>query len=201
MPVLFDLVHDRLTGEALSRMGAIIGADADRTASSARAALPLIIGALAGRANTAQRDAKALLKMLDKQYGGRSLEEPVASFNRSVEGAAVLEYLYGDKQPAVEEGLSRACGMEIEPVMALLPQVADLLMTALAALARDENLDADGVARLLNRERSGIERSTPGVPRGGLLDYLEAEGNDAVRKEAERIGARFCAAPPLPLIA
>ena len=110
--------------------------------------------------------------------------------NRTLDAGGILGHILGGRQSAVESGVSQASGLNSRQVTQLMGLLAPLVMSALGKVKRQENLDADGVADLVNRERRTIEEETPGTQEGGLLSLLDSnrDGKVDLKDDVAKVG-------------
>ena len=91
-------------------------------------------------------------------------------------GAGILGHVLGGRQPAVEQGIGRATGMNQQQVGQLLLLLAPLVMAALAR--RRQQAQAAGspghVGDVLHEERQQVEQRAPAM--GGLLGKIFGGG-------------------------
>lgn len=91
-------------------------------------------------------------------------------------GAGILGHVLGGRQPAVEQGIGRATGMNQQQVGKLLLLLAPLVMAALAR--RRQQAQAAGapanVGDVLHEERQQVEQRAPAM--GGLLGKIFGGG-------------------------
>lgn len=218
MTRLLELLGRVMTGDTVRKLSDQIGADLPSTGKAISATLPLLVGALARNANESQRNAQALedaLKadhdgslldhlndVLGRSAGGHSLTDAGNAYaggytidRCSADGEGILQHMLGRRRAAVENGISRASEVDVRKVALLTPLLAVILMSALGRIRGEDNLDADGLARLLNRERAEVEREAPEMKSGGLMDYLDGENDGDVIEEVERISSAFQGRP------
>lgn len=208
MPAFLDLLSQHLGGEMPRRIGEQIGADPTLTERAIAAALPLLMGGLARNANASRRGAEALAGALERDHDGSLLDRLREAFGdagtggglgavlgghtaapRTLDGDGIVGHVLGERRHAVELGISRASGMNVQQVNRLLAVLAPIMLNALGRLKREGGLSADNLAALLNKERATLERTVPDRSRTGLLDFLDADGDGEVADEVEKIGA------------
>lgn len=89
-------------------------------------------------------------------------------------GAGILGHVLGGRQPAVEQGIGRATGMNQQQVGRLLMILAPLVMAALARRRQQAQQQGmagpGGLGQVLQQERQQVEQRAPGV--GGLLGKI-----------------------------
>lgn len=107
---------------------------------------------------------------------------------KALDGGGILGHVFGDRRGSVETGLGRTSGLRGEQVAQLLALLAPMVMSALAKVKRERQLDAPGLAETLGREQREIEQRAPGLQSGGLGSLLDRDG-DGVADDLAGIGA------------
>jgi hypothetical protein len=137
--------------------------------------------------------AGALGGLLSGGAGGTPGNVP----GRALQADSILRHIFGNQRQQVETGVGRATGMPGDKIHQLLAMLAPTVMQALGRVKREENLDADGVTRLLDEERSEIEKQAPDTQPGGLLKLLDSnrdgkvDMSDGIAKAGMALGAAF----------
>ncbi len=155
------------------------------------AALPVLIGALA-RNSSKKEGAQALNSALEKDHDGSLLEDLSGFFEgkhqgeRSADGAGILKHLLGDKRDNVEQAISQNVGADKAATGGLLESLAPLILSQLGREKRQNNLDANGLADLLNQNRQNIE-SEP-KKRGLVMSLLDRDGDGKIDENIKRKG-------------
>jgi hypothetical protein len=179
MASLVDALMQQLGGGGLKQISGQIGADEQKTQSAVTMALPLIMGALAR--NSSQGDgAQSLSKALAKDHDGSILDN-LAGFlgNPSAgPGDGILRHALGEKRQSVESGLSKATGLDAGSVSKLLVTLAPVVMGMLGRQQREKQIDANGLAGLLNTERQQVERQ--GSQMGMIGSLLDSDGDGQI---------------------
>ncbi len=189
MPSLIDTATRRLGPDVIDRMGREIGADGVTTERATAVALPLMVGALARNARRPPA-ARALNEALREHHDGSLLDElPTAIVDRAVQddGEDILGHMFGRREPAVRNGVSRASGLGSAQVARLLSMVAPVVMAALARMRRSDDLSADDLAARLDLERRAMVRRDEAVE-DLLAKVLDGDGDGSFLEE---IGGRL----------
>lgn len=160
--------HD---GSLLERLGGLLGA-AGGTAGGLGGALGGMLGGAQGGGGL-----------------GGLLGGILSGGSRATNGGGILDHVLGGKRGAVEDGLSRATGMDKGKVVQLLVLLAPLVMSALGKMKREKNLGPDELARELRDEEGRVAATTPGVSKSGLLDFLDRDGDGSVADDVAKLGA------------
>lgn len=104
-------------------------------------------------------------------------------------GAGILGHVLGGRQPAIEQGVSRASGLGGRQSAQLLMMLAPLVMSALGKLKREKNLDANGVANVLETEEEQLTAPVPGVNKGGIAGLFDRDNDGSIADDLAKIGA------------
>ncbi|MFT5355334.1 MAG: hypothetical protein ACI9KE_002553 [Polyangiales bacterium] len=94
---------------------------------------------------------------------------------KSVDGAGILGHMFGTKQPAVEDGVSQASGLDKSKVPALMVMLAPMVMSAIGKNKKDNGLDAGGLAGMLQ----GASEQSGGGQGGGVFGALFDQDGDS----------------------
>ncbi|MFK7998136.1 MAG: DUF937 domain-containing protein [Polyangiales bacterium] len=97
---------------------------------------------------------------------------------KSVDGAGILGHIFGNKQPAVEDGVAQASGLDKGKVLQLMVMLAPMVMSAIGKNKKEQGLDAGGLAGMLQ----GASQQSGGGQGGGIFGALfdkDGDGNVA----------------------
>lgn len=168
MPSPLEMLKSRIHGSAVTLVSQRLRADQHQTQLAIGAALPVLLGALAGHASRPD-GAAALHEALVRDHDGSALTDVSGALNRAdlTEGKAILGHILGTGQRAVETGVSAVSGLDAHRVGELLATLAPVVMGALATLQRQQHLDASGLAGALKGEQPVVRPAAPKL--GGLL--------------------------------
>lgn len=215
MSDLMQILASSLDRSTVDRLGNQIGADRQQTESALSAALPLLVGALAGNANRSKDEARSLAHALERDHDGGLLDQVGALLGqaggggglgdllgmagsllggqggspKAADGAGILRHVLGGRKEPVAKGIGKASGLDMGQVQQLLIFLAPLVMGALGKMKRERDLDPDGLTAALNRERAELEEQAPGMSRGGLLGLLDADDDGQVMDDVANLGA------------
>ncbi len=166
MADLNDLVQSIFSGGNLEAIAQHLGTSDEETAAGITAALPALLGALAGNAST-QRGEQKLASVLERDHDGSLLDSLGGMLTgsmggRSANGAGILGHLFGDDthQGDVVNNLAGRSGVNPSLISKLMPLLAPLVMAWLGKQLRGgSNHDAAG---------SGSASASGGGGLGGL---------------------------------
>lgn len=178
MASLLDGLMQQLGGDTLRQIGTAIGADDATTHKAVGAALPALVGALAGNAQSPD-GAASLASALDRDHDGSVLNDLPALLSGGGSGGGILGHILGAKQGAVAGGIGAASGLDTAQSGQLLAMLAPIVMGALGSAKRSGGLDAGGLAAMLGQERSALGAQGGGAL-GGLMQLIDRDGDGSV---------------------
>lgn len=179
MSSLFDMMAE-LTGRENASLANAIGADESATQNAARAALPLLLGALQRNASSPE-GAASLQGALERDHDGSILDSlgDLLGDASMKSGAGILKHAFGGKQQAVEQGVGKTSGLSPAQVSRMFTMLAPMVMGMLGKARREKELDAGGLADMLTAERRAAESSAPDLASlAGLLIDSDGDGLD-----------------------
>jgi hypothetical protein len=163
-------------GDTIGQLANLIGGSQEETRKAVAAALPILLGSMAGAAQK-QDGANALFGALNNDHDGSILDMlgPLlaggyASRALGADGGRVLSHLLGKRQPAVEQTVAKSAGISTALVQKLLPILAPIVMGYLGKRLRGGGLDAGGLGAILGGDREQVKKQDPGL--GGIFDLL-----------------------------
>ncbi len=177
--------HD---GSLLDGLGALMGGGSGGSGGGGLGGLlgggsgGALLGALMGGGSGGSSGGEGLGGLLGGLLGGG------APASRTTNGDGILGHILGTKRGAVEQGVARSSGLDAGAVARLLPMLAPLVMGALGRAKKQQNLDAGGLASMLNQERTHVEHDTPGMQEGGLFGFLDMDNDGDVTDDVAKIG-------------
>src|SRR5688500_160541 len=187
MSTILDDLSAQLQGNTLTQMSRQLGADETATAQAISMALPMLIGGLAREAES-PTGAQSLDRALAEDHDGSLLDNVSALFGptttgaadiavpRALNGAGILEHVFGRKQEPVKQGIGRATGLNAQQVGRLLMMLAPLVMAYLGRRKRETGATANDIGAKLQQERQEGERRAPGL--GGILGQIFGAGGE-----------------------
>ncbi len=107
---------------------------------------------------------------------------------KSVDGTGILRHVLGGKQAAVENGVSKASGLDMAQVAKLLPVLAPIVMSALGKVKKQRNMGPGDLAGMLAQETDEITKQTP-AGMGGLMDLLDTDNDGQIADDLAKFGA------------
>ena len=158
MPSVLESLTSLLgQGDTLTKLGSLIDGDTDQAGTALEAAGPALIGGIADRAS-GDGGADLITEQLDAT--DPAMLDDVDGFldaGDSEAGTGILDNIFGEDRDGLLDGLAEHSGLAKEAFTKLLPMLAPLVMSTLAKLRSDDDLDADGVVGLLSGEKESLE--------------------------------------------
>lgn len=192
MASILDLLNDTMGDTGLQEIGKAMGVDSGGARNVVGAALPVLLGAMSKEASKPE-GAEALLGALQRDHDGSILDDPVQALRNTADGDGILGHLLGGKRSNVEKGLGQATGLDAGSTGKLLSMLAPVVMGAVGKAQRQGNLDAGGLAGMLNNERDQMAKASPDVM-GIVGSMLDSDGDgdfdmgDVVKRGAGLFG-------------
>jgi hypothetical protein len=121
--------------------------------------------------------------LLSGLFGGSSANPRSSNF------MGILNNVFGGQNVTpVQQGVSRATGLDSGKVGTLMAMLAPMVMGALGKVKRQQNLDSQGLARVLEDERQDIERQVPEA--SGISRFLDSnrDGKVDMRDDIAKVG-------------
>ncbi|MDX1440252.1 MAG: DUF937 domain-containing protein [Rubricoccaceae bacterium] len=189
MSDLTNLIGQALHGDTLSQLSSRIGASEQQTQTAAMAALPVILGAMKRNASTPE-GAQSLSNALENDHDGSILDQ-LGGFlsghlqnERAANGDGILGHILGGQRETVQQGVSRASGLDLNQVAKLLPLLAPIVMAALGKKRREQApQEGGGLADLLAGATSSAREQAPSGALDILTGFLDSDGDGDVKDD------------------
>jgi hypothetical protein len=96
-------------------------------------------------------------------------------------------YIFGSRRTPVEQGVSRATGINAQQVAQLLMMLAPLVMGVLGRMKRQQGVGAEQLPEVLGQANLDMARQSPAV--GDLSRILDSNHDGQIADEIARIGS------------
>jgi len=165
---LLEAVTSGLSGEHAGKIAALLGEESGTVGKSIVPAAATIFAGLINKSMTAGGDIGLSSKITAggfngdfiNRFGGMLSEErDKGSLLKT--GSELLSYLFGTKQDALGNVLAPATGLAKSSVPALLGMIAPYVMGVIGKQVASESLDSKGLVKLLDEQKSAVERAAP----------------------------------------
>lgn len=165
---LEDLLGQQQGNQAVDQISNMLGANQTTTNTAIQMALPMILSGLANQASTPQ-GAQNLNNAIEQDHGGGLLDNLMGYLggglsapqetSRETDGIGILGHIFGQKQGAVAQEVSKNTGLDVGQVAKLLITLAPIVMGYLGKQKQQQNLGADGLSDLLQNKQQQIQSS------------------------------------------
>lgn len=178
---LEDLLGQQQGAQTANQISQMIGANPTETNSAIQLALPVILSALAKNAAQPQ-GAENLANTLEKnQHGGilGNLGEFLnGSSSDSADGIGILGHIFGQRQGAVANQISKNSGLDMGQIAQILIVLAPIVMAYLGRQKQQQGLDAGGLSNLLTEKQQQIQPADDSIL-GKIMGYVDSnqDGN------------------------
>lgn len=167
-------------GDTLGKLAGLVGGSQEDTGKAVAAALPMLLGSIAGNADQPQ-GVNALAGALSSGHDGSILDMlgPLlsggyASRALGSDGSRILGHLLGDQQGSAESSIAQFAGVDSGLVSKLLPMIAPIVMGFIGKKMTSGGLDVGGLGSLLGQEREQAQQQEGGL--GAIFDVLSGNG-------------------------
>jgi Bacterial protein of unknown function (DUF937) len=171
---LIQLGLKYLTPDVIARIASALGVDRTLIGKAVTAALPALIGSLAGVASkpggamkldqVIGRQRPGILDNLSSVIGGAGQQELIKT------GIDSLSSLLGTASvPALASALGKFSGLNRDASSSLLGMAAPMVLGLLGQEKKKQGLDAQGLAQLLKSQKDNVEAAMP----SGFSDLLK----------------------------
>lgn len=188
MDSIMQLLVSQLGSGAVGQISEQLGVDEDEVQKAVGMALPIIIGAL-NRSTASTGGAEALTGALQRDHDGSILDDlasAVTSQETIEDGSAILRHVMGDRRGNLVGNVSRATDLDPDQVERVFAMLAPIVLGALGQMQRKKGLNAQGVAELLQQERSTVEKAA-----SGLTELLDMDDDGEVSEEIISLGSNL----------
>ena len=196
---LEDLLGQQEGNQAVDQISQMLGSNQTVTNSAIQMALPMILSGLANQAATPQ-GAQNLNNAIEQDHSGGLLDNLMGYLgggmsapqetNRQTDGIGILGHIFGQKQGAVAQEVSKNTGLDVGQVAKLLITLAPIVMGYLGKQKQQQNLGADGLSELLQNKQQQIQSS--GNP---MLDMfsgmLDKDGDGSAMDDLASMAANY----------
>jgi len=191
MNAITQIITQQLGGGAARTLSQRFGISETTANSAIQIGVPLILAALARNASKPQ-EAEKLHQAIATDHDG-SIFDNLGGYlgnPQSANGAGILGHVFGNQQPAIENNLAQATGLDQSSAGGLLETLAPLVMGSLGKAQQENGLDANGLSNLLSNQQQEAQANAPDAMSmlGSMLDQNK-DGSSI--DDLQRIAANF----------
>ena len=182
MSGLIDLLNSPVGKQLISGVAGQTGQTEDKTADVLSMAMPLLLGAMKKNAADPQ-SAAGLMNALTSKHNGSILDNLGGLFQGGVatevldDGAGILGHILGNKQPAIENALSKQSGIDAGSIAQILKIAAPIIMGYLGRQQAQSNVgNANELSSLLGSMLGGQPKQNQNL----ITSLIDADGDGSV---------------------
>ncbi len=191
MNAITQIITQQLGGTASRTIAERFGISESTANTAIQMAVPLILAALARNASQPQ-EAQSLHQAIARDHDGSIFDNVMGYLGnpQSANGAGILGHVFGGQQPAVQNNLAQATGMDQGSAGAMLETLAPLVMGSLGQAQQQNGLDASGLSALLNNQQQEAQANAPDAM-GMLSSMLDQNKDGSSLDDLQRMAASF----------
>lgn len=192
---LEDLLGQQQGNETANQISQMIGANPTETNSAIQLALPVILNGLANNAAQPQ-GAESLANTLEKNQHGGILDNLGGFLNNSStdssDGIGILGHIFGQKQGAVAQQISKNSGLDMGQIAQILIVLAPIVMAYLGKQKQQQSLDAGGLSNILGQKQEQIQSSDNSIL-GKIMSYVDSNQDGSPMDDIASLAANYLA--------
>ena len=191
MNAITQIITQQLGGSAAQQIAQRFGISETTANTAIQMAVPLILTALARNASQPQ-EAQSLHQAIANDHDGSIFDNLTGYLGnpQSANGAGILGHVFGGQQPAVENNLAQATGMDQGSAGGLLETIAPLVMGSLGKAQQENGLDASGLSNFLNVQQQEAQTTAPSAM-SMLSSMLDQNKDGSSLDDLQRMAASF----------
>ena len=191
MNAITQMITQQVAGFAARAIAQRLGISEATAQRAVQIAVPLIVAALARNAARPE-GAQELHQAVATDHDG-SIFENLSGFlgdPQAANGAGILGHVFGGQQPAIQETVAQAAGLDPNTAGSLLEMLAPLVMGAVGQTQRQNDLDPGGLSDFLHTQQQQTEEAAPGLS-GALNSMLDSNKDGSVTDDLGRMLGTF----------
>lgn len=201
MASLLETLGSVVTPETVGAIGDVLGVDTSLVQQGLKVIGPTLLGSLAKTSSTPE-GAASLAKLMPADVGSGSDSDILGSVLKSITGggtgADMMQNVLGGGTNAISGTLSKSLGFDVGPLMKM---GVPLVMGLLAKTAKTNNLDAKGVADLLQTESKAFMADPANKATTELVQSALKAGDEAAALRKNYTDAEWLKVRGAPLAA
>jgi hypothetical protein len=191
MNAITQMIMQQLGGSASQKIAQRFGISESTANTAIQMAVPLLVTALARNASQPQ-EAQNLHQAVATDHDGSIFDNLTAYLGnpQSANGAGILGHVFGSQQPAIQNNLAQATGMDQSSAGGLLETLAPLVMGSIGQAQQQNGLDASGLSNYLNAQQQEAQATAPGAM-SVLTSMLDQNKDGSSMDDLQRMAASF----------
>jgi hypothetical protein len=191
MNAITQIITQQLAGSAGRTIANRFGISETTANTGVQIAVPLILAALARNASKPE-EAENLHQAINNDHDGSIFDNLMGYVQnpQSANGSGILGHVFGNQQPAIEDNLAVATGMDRKSASGLLETLAPLVMGSLGKAQQENGLDAPGLSNFLAVQQQEAQATAPNAM--NILNSLLDQNKDgSSMDDLQRMAANF----------
>lgn len=191
MNFITQMITQQVAGFAARAIAQRLGISEATAQKAVMIAVPLIVAALARNAARPE-GAQQLHQAVATDHDGSILDNLPGYLDnpQAANGAGILGHVFGGQQPAIQETVAQAAGLDPNTAGSLLEMVAPIVMGAVGQTQRQNDLDPGGLSDFLGTQQQQTEEAAPGLS-GALNSILDSNKDGSVTDDVARMLGSF----------
>ena len=191
MNAITQIITQQMGGSAARMIAQRFGISETAANTAIQMAVPLIVTALARNASQPQ-EAQNLHQAVATDHDGSIFNNLKGYLQnpQSMNGAGILGHVFGSQQPAVQNNLARATGIDEGSAGGLLETLAPLVMGSLGQVQQQTGLDASGLSNYLDVQQQEARAQAPDAM-SVLSSMLDQNQDGSSMDDLRRMAASF----------
>jgi outer membrane protein OmpA-like peptidoglycan-associated protein len=194
---ILEQVTSHFSNDIIDKLGKFMGTDSSLVKTALTAALPAVLGGIAGKGATSQ-GASEILEMITKGGFGAStlsgLSQALSGGDSTqsmlATGAGLLKRIFGERTDGVIEGVGNSSGMSKGTSSSLLGLAVPVILGVLGKHTNESRLDAAGLMGLLAGQSGFIKNALPAGLAGLIgLPGISGSAGQMLQPKNDSIGA------------
>lgn len=185
-----NLIKGPVGEQIISSVANQLGINNQQAQSAVATAVPFLLTALSK--NAANGDAENIVNALNTKHDGGILDNLSGFLNSGnfSDGIGILGHVLGNRQPQVEQSISKNSGLNVSQVSQILAILAPIVMGYLGKQKNANNLDANGLTSLLGGMLSGVSQTNQ-KEMSMIEKLLDQNGDGSIMDDAMNIGSKL----------
>ncbi len=161
MSGIMDLLGAALNQNTIGQMAGQIGANEGQVQDAIGMALPALLQGL--QRNAANPQGAQALNTALQSHSGSILDDLAGFLGNAAQGpgAGILGHVLGGQQPAVQQGIGQAVGLNSSQIGGLLEMLAPMVMGALGKTTSQQGIGAGGLGNILGQVTGQMQQQQP----------------------------------------
>ena len=191
MNAITQIITQQLGGSAARAIAQRFGISEATANTAIQMAVPLLVTALARNASQPQ-EAQNLHQAVATDHDGSIFDNLMGYLGnpQAAKGSKILGHVLGNQQPAVENTLAQATGMDQSSAGGILETLAPLVMGSVGKAQHENGLDPSGLSDFLNHQQQEAQANAPGAM-GMLSSILDQNKDGSSMDDLQRLAANF----------